>query len=72
MMGLDKFYAVRGFWRIPEKWLLLCALPGGGIGGFLGMGIFRHKIRKPKFWLGFSAALLLHIVLWILWAYEIL
>jgi len=72
MMAVDKFSAINGWRRIPEKWLLLFALPGGGVGGFIGMAAFRHKIRKPKFWLGFGACLILHIVFWILWGNGIL
>ena len=47
--GIDKLKAVRGTWRISEICLILLAALGGGVGGALGMIIFRHKIRKPKF-----------------------
>ena len=63
----DKFCAIRHWRRIPEKWLLRLSLPGGGIGGFLGMALARHKIRKPRFWLVFGIALVLHILFWCYW-----
>lgn len=47
--GLDKLFAVRGMWRIPEAVLLILSLLCGGAGGGLAMLIFRHKIRKPLF-----------------------
>ena len=41
--GLDKLKAKANAWRIPEKVLLGLSVLGGGIGGFLGMKVFRHK-----------------------------
>lgn len=49
MMGVDKKKAVQRKWRIPEKNLLFLGLVGGGIGGLLGMKIYRHKTREFKF-----------------------
>lgn len=49
LMGLDKLKACRGSWRIPERTLFLFALLGGGIGGTLGMYLFRHKTRHWYF-----------------------
>ncbi len=60
--GLDKLYAVKGHWRIPE--LHLIALSAAGIlGGLLGMVMFRHKIRKPKFTIGLPVIAMLEVVL---------
>jgi len=47
--GVDKLRAKKGGWRIPEKTLLALALLGGGVGAFLGMRLFHHKTRHPKF-----------------------
>jgi uncharacterized membrane protein YsdA (DUF1294 family) len=47
--GLDKTQAIRGGWRVPERQLHGLALVGGAIGGWAGMLVFRHKIRKPVF-----------------------
>lgn len=49
MMGLDKYFAVKGKWRISEGKLLLSALICGGMGALLGMVFFRHKTKKIKF-----------------------
>lgn len=66
--GLDKKRAVRNQWRIPEKTLLGIAVLGGGPGALLGMRLFRHKTRKPKFYIGIPVILILETaaVLWIL------
>lgn len=47
--GIDKFKAVAHLWRISEKILLLLALVGGVIGGWLAMFLFRHKIKDNSF-----------------------
>ena len=47
--GIDKLKAMRGKWRISEICLFVFAALGGGVGGALGMMIFRHKIRKRRF-----------------------
>ncbi|MCD8157578.1 MAG: DUF1294 domain-containing protein [Clostridiales bacterium] len=62
-MGVDKYKAVHHKWRIPEASLYVTAFLGGALGGFLGMFVFRHKIRKPKFYLMFTLALLIHLFL---------
>ena len=49
LMGIDKAKARRGSRRIPEKTLFLFTLLGGGIGGMLGMYVFRHKTRHWYF-----------------------
>lgn len=51
LFGWDKLMAKLGRRRIPETPLLLACLAGGAVGGFVGMHLFRHKIRKPKFYL---------------------
>lgn len=59
----DKSAAVRGAWRIPEKTLMLLATVGGSLGALLGMLLCRHKIRKPKFFIGVPVLLIVHIAL---------
>lgn len=61
-MGIDKWKAKRGAWRISEGFLLGLVLLGGGVGGILGMYIFHHKTKKPKFQIGFPAILICEIV----------
>lgn len=60
--GLDKYRAVKRKRRIKENHLIILAYLGGGIGAFIGMLIFRHKIRKMKFQLLVSFALILNLV----------
>lgn len=49
--GYDKSRARHHAWRVPERTLLWLAALGGGAGALLGMLLFRHKIRKPRFFL---------------------
>ena len=52
LFGVDKYRAKKNLWRIPERVLLtVCAL-GGGLGGLLGMRLFRHKTKHWKFLIG--------------------
>ena len=71
LMGVDKFKAKRGLWRIPEKTLFLTAALGGSVGGILGMKLFRHKTRHNSFKFGFPAILIaqLALVSGILWLF---
>lgn len=61
--GLDKGRARAGMWRIPEKTLLALAALGGAAGAALGMKLFRHKTRKPLFYILVPVFLALHLVL---------
>lgn len=60
---VDKKRAIKEKRRIPEKRLLLWAVPGA-FGAVLGMQIFRHKTRKPAFKVVYVLALL-HIVFFV-------
>jgi uncharacterized membrane protein YsdA (DUF1294 family) len=48
-MGSDKLRAKRGRWRVPERTLWLLAALFGAPGAYLGMLVFRHKVRNAKF-----------------------
>ena len=63
LMGIDKWKAKRGAWRIPEKTLFLTAALGGSIGGILGMKLFRHKTKHNSFKFGFPAILIAQLAL---------
>ncbi len=67
LMGMDKLKAKRGAWRIPEKTLFLVTALFGGLGGTLGMTLFRHKTRHWYFKFGFPALLLIQIAV-LVWA----
>jgi uncharacterized membrane protein YsdA (DUF1294 family) len=53
--------------RVPENLLHLMALLGGFIGGWAGMLVFWHKIRKPIFWVVLTVSTVLHLGLMLLW-----
>lgn len=63
IMGIDKWKAKHGSWRIQEATLFTLVLFGGGIGGILGMIIFHHKTKKLKFQIGFPIILLSEIAI---------
>ena len=67
-MLLDKLYAKKKLWRIPEATLLTIALLGGSIGSLAGMYMVRHKTKRPKFTVGIPVILIGQIILgfWIL------
>ena len=48
-MAYDKLRAVRGGRRVPERTLLLLALPLAAPGAWLGMWMFSHKVSKGSF-----------------------
>ena len=52
-MGIDKKKAIDHKSRIPEKRLFLYVILGGGIGGTIGMTLFRHKTKHWYFKLFF-------------------
>ena len=66
LMGVDKWKARRGDWRIPEATLWAFALLGGALGGTLGMQVFRHKTRHWYFRFGFPLLAVLELagLLW--------
>ena len=50
LYGVDKAKSKRkGSRRIPERTLLWVARLGGGLGCWLGMMLFRHKIKHNRF-----------------------
>ena len=60
-MLVDKRRAQQKRWRIPEATLMGIAALGGSVGSLLGMYVFRHKTRHPKFTIGIPAILVLQI-----------
>ncbi len=63
LMLVDKEKARRKRWRIPERRLLAVAALGGSAGCLLGMYLFRHKTRHPRFFIGVPVMLVVQIVL---------
>ena len=62
LMGIDKWKARRGRWRISEKTLFLAAIFGGSIGSLAGMYLFRHKTKHLRFTIGIPVILVLQMV----------
>lgn len=67
IMCLDKLFAKKGAWRVPERTLLLIAFLGGSLGSLLGMLLAHHKTRKPKFCILVPLFLVLHIAAAVYW-----
>lgn len=63
LMFLDKRFARKKMWRIPEAVLLGTAFLGGSLGALLGMYLFHHKTKKPKFYILIPLFLTLHLFL---------
>lgn len=63
LFGLDKWFAVRGMWRISERTLFAVALLGASPGAMLGMAVFHHKTRHRAFTLGMPAIFALQLAL---------
>ena len=63
LMGIDKRRARLSRWRISEKALFMAAACFGGLGGVLGMRVFRHKTKHWYFRVFFPALLALQIAL---------
>lgn len=63
LMGMDKLKARRRRFRIPERTLFIIALLFGSIGIFVGMYIFHHKTKKPRFYIGIPAIMAAQILL---------
>lgn len=49
--GIDKFLAIKHYYRISEKLLYLFSILGGSLGSLFGMILFKHKTLKLKFYL---------------------
>jgi len=61
--GIDKFKAQKGSWRVPERFLIGLAVFGGSLGAGISMLVFRHKIRKRKFYITVPVLILLQAAL---------
>lgn len=63
MFAWDKYSAIKGQWRIPEKTLLMLALVGGTPGAIIAQQRLRHKTRKQPFRAQLILIAGLHVVL---------
>lgn len=62
LMGVDKFKAAHGRWRISEGFLFLISLVGGASGGTLGMYLFRHKTNHWYFAWGLPILAIIQLI----------
>ena len=60
----DKWMAIKKAQRISEQTLLAMGFFGGGLGGLVGMFLFRHKIRKPYFTIVYLAGIFLVVLVY--------
>lgn len=60
LYGIDKYKAVHKKWRIPEATLMVAAVCGV-FGALAGMAFFRHKTKKPKFFITVPMILILEL-----------
>jgi uncharacterized membrane protein YsdA (DUF1294 family) len=67
LYGFDKLQAIIKRLRVPEALLHLLALVGGFGGGWAGMFIFWHKVRKTTFWIILILSTLAHAGLAYYW-----
>ena len=63
LMLADKIKAKKKAWRIPEATLMGVAAIGGSLGSLVGMQLWRHKTKHPKFSVGIPVLLALHIAM---------
>ena len=63
LMLVDKAYAKKNLWRIPEATLMTAAALGGSLGSLIGMYTLHHKTKHLKFALGIPLILIAQIVL---------
>lgn len=66
MFAWDKYSAIHGQWRIPEKTLLVLALVGGTPGAIAAQRRLRHKTRKQPFRAQLILIAGLHVLLLVL------
>ena len=71
MMGIDKYTAEHGKWRVSEKALLLSAFLMGAVGSLAGSRIFHHKTKKLKFRICLPLALAVNAVAAVFFLYSL-
>lgn len=62
MFAVDKRKAIKNKWRISEA-ALICSSVFGIFGAFCGMYMMHHKTKKPKFYIGLPAILIIELVI---------
>lgn len=62
IMFIDKTLARLQKYRIPERFLFLCALLLGALGIYIGMFVFRHKTKHSSFKFGIPIIFFLNLL----------
>ena len=63
LFAWDKLCAIKNWWRVSEKTLLILSGMGGALGGIIGMIATHHKVRKKRFAVGIPLMIIIHIIL---------
>ena len=66
---IDKLLAPIVIRRIPELVLLLFAFFGGATGAYLSMRFFRHKTKKPLFYILVPLMMVAQLYLFVKWKF---
>lgn len=61
--GIDKYDAVRNYYRFSEKFLIAMAIVGGAIPALTAMILFHHKTDKISFLLSVAGLAVLQFIL---------
>lgn len=69
-MGDDKRRARKKQWRIAERTLFGIAVLGGGAGVWLGMYLFRHKTKTPRFVYGIPAIVVAEVLFFLAFSHR--
>ena len=59
----DKYCAVSGRWRVPERTLFLLCIVGGCPGVYLTMKAVRHKTKHMRFMIGIPVIFAVQLVI---------
>lgn len=69
LCAYDKYAARIGGERVPEKDFILLCLFGASTGMLLGMTVFHHKTKKPKFYIGVPVIFIAQALFYIITVY---
>lgn len=64
LYGLDKYLAIKGFWRFRDSTLIAIAIFGGTLGAVAGQRFFRHKTKKYRLLMPLVLAIQLGIIIY--------
>lgn len=73
LMKLDKYYAIKGKYRISEKTFFIISALLGSIGVYAGMYTFRHKTKHLNFTVMVPVLFILNIlIIYAIFKYDLL